>query len=315
MTHHIVHIKASIKQLGKLRKGHKVRISAGVEGKGFNLLVDPDKYDTISRTFNRGKGVQIQLSPQEILANQEASPSMEGSGIFGKKFDRFLERNGMRDVAYKLGDVAKPYVKTALLGGIAAGTAGLAGLSTFGSGGTLAPLAAYLPAAGAGAAYLANDYLDSPDKYHNMYSSNVGGPKNPYASASLAGQVAENHLLKKLNEETGHKYGALSSAAIANAAAHKARAEMSNTFIGKQVSQLPNSTIADDPFAPPSRTYSGFGLHRKPKGLIGIHSSFVTSQSHLPPALISQPFSANFQFQHTLPPAYQKFSRGGGLYA
>ena len=118
-----------------------------------------------------------------------------------------------------------------------------------------------------------------------------------------------------MSEETGNHYGALSSAAIANAAAHKARAEMSNTTIAKQLSQLPNSSIADNPFAPPSRQYVGWGLHRKSKGEIGIHSSFVTSQSHLPPALLSQPFSANFQFQHTLPPAYQKFSKGGGLYA
>ena len=28
-------------------------------------------------------------------------------------------------------------------------------------------------------------------------------------------------------------------------------------------------------------------------------------QSILPPALQSQPYSANFQFQHTLPPQYQ----------
>ena len=74
----------------------------------------------------------------------------------------------------------------------------------------------------------------SPDKYHNMYSSNVGGPKNPYASASLAGQVAENHLLKRLNEKTGNNYGDLSTAAIANAAAYKSRVEMSNTSVGKQ---------------------------------------------------------------------------------
>ena len=59
MTHHIVHIKASPKQLSKLRKGHKVRISAAVEGEGFNLLVDPSRYDTLSRTFNRGKGMEI----------------------------------------------------------------------------------------------------------------------------------------------------------------------------------------------------------------------------------------------------------------
>ena len=310
MTHHIVHIKASPKQLSKLRKGHKVRISAAVEGEGFNLLVDPSRYDTLSRTFNRGKGMEIQLTPQEIVANQA---HMEGNGIFGKRFDRFLEKRGLRDAAYRVGDKLKPAFKSAVMGGIAAGTAGLAGLSTFGSGGTMAPLAAYLPAAGAGAAYLANDYIDNPDKYHNMYTSNAGGTRNPNAAATLAGQVAENYALKRLNQETGNNYGNLSAAAIANAAAHKARAEMNDTSVGKQLTQFSNSTINDNPYAPRSR-FTGHGLHRKSKGEIAIHSSFVTSQSHLPPALLSQPFSANFQFQHTLPPAYQKFSKGSGMY-
>jgi hypothetical protein len=53
------------------------------------------------------------------------------------------------------------------------------------------------------------------------------------------------------------------------------------------------------------------GLHRKSKGEIGSMGRFVVGQvEHLPQALLSQPFSANFQFQHTLPPAYQKFSKG-----
>ena len=220
MTHHIVHIKASPKQLSKLRKGHKVRISAAMEGEGFNLLIDPSRYDNLTRTFSRGKGMQIQLSPQEIVANQH----IEGNGIFGKRFDRFLEKRGLRDAAYRVGDRLKPAFKSAVMGGIAAGTAGLAGLSTFGSGGTLAPLAAYLPAAGAGAAYLANDYIDNPDKYHDMYSTNAGGPRNAHAAANLAGQVAENYALKRINQETGTNYGNLSTAAIANAAAHEARA-------------------------------------------------------------------------------------------
>ena len=33
------------------------------------------------------------------------------------------------------------------------------------------------------------------------------------------------------------------------------------------------------------------------------------------PALQSQPFASNYQFQYTLPPQYQKFARGSGLYA
>ena len=329
MSHHMVHIKASPKQLAKLRKGHKVRISPAMEGTGCNLLIDPDRFSVVSRTFNKGKGMEIQLTPQEILTNQEASPHMEGTGIFGKRFDRFLERRGLRDVAYKIGDELKPAFKTAVLGGIAAGTAGLAGLSTFGSGGTLAPLAAYLPAAGAGAAYYANQYIDNPDKFHNMFSSNAGGPKNAHAAATLAGQMAQNEILKKINQETGNNYGALSQANLENAIAHKARATMEKSTIGNQLLQLPNSSIPQpQSFQPrsrgstsPPRRIGGFGLHKhhncmrggslsKSKADIGLSGSFVSAQQHLPQALLSQPFSANFQFQHTLPPAYQKFSRG-----
>jgi hypothetical protein len=329
MSHHLVHIKASAKQLSKLRKGHKVRISPAVEGTGFNLLIDPDRYSVVSRTFNKGKGMEIQLSPQEILTNQEATPHMEGTGIFGKRFDRFLEKRGLRDVAYKVGDQLKPAFKTAVLGGIAAGTAGLAGLSTFGSGGTLAPLAPYLAGLGAGGAYLANDYIDNPNKYHDMLSSNAGGPRNPHSASTLAGQMVQNELLKKLNQETGNNYGALSQANIENAIAHKARASMEKSTIGNQLRQLPNSTIPELT-QPISRSYSnldmsafgrGFGLHKhhncmrggslsKSKADIGLHGSFVSAQQHLPQALLSQPFSANFQFQHTLPPAYQKYSKG-----
>jgi hypothetical protein len=60
---------------------------------------------------------------------------------------------------------------------------------------------------------------------------------------------------------------------------------------------------------------SGRGLHhrKREKASIGCGASMVASKAHLPPALISQPFSANFQFQHTLPPAYARYSKGGGL--
>jgi hypothetical protein len=265
------------------------------------------------------------------MGNQEAAPRMEGTGIFGPKFDRFLQKRGLRDTAYRLGDKLKPAFKTAVMGGIASGAAGLAGLSTFGSGGTLAPLAAYIPAGAAGLAYMANEYIDNPDKYHNMYSSNIGGPRNVNAAASLAGQVAQNEVLKKLNQETGNKYGYLSEANVANAAAHKARAGMEKATIGNQLMQMPNSATAslnapasrsydttDDPYsvpsrksAPPRKIRIGTGLHRKSKGEIGSMGRFVVGQGDsLPPALLSQPFSANFQFQHTLPPAYQKFSKG-----
>jgi hypothetical protein len=41
-------------------------------------------------------------------------------------------------------------------------------------------------------------------------------------------------------------------------------------------------------------------------GNVGLNGGSIMMQN---PALQSQPYGANFQFQHTLPPQYQKFSR------
>lgn len=73
-------IKASPKQLSKLRNGHKVRISRDVEGTGFNLIVNPANYNLATKAFGKGKGVMIALSNEELSANRE----VEGNGIFSK---------------------------------------------------------------------------------------------------------------------------------------------------------------------------------------------------------------------------------------
>jgi hypothetical protein len=45
------------------------------------------------------------------------------------------------------------------------------------------------------------------------------------------------------------------------------------------------------------------------KGSVGRNGGMLST--YTPPALVSQPFSANFQFQHFLPPQYQHFNTGG----
>lgn len=100
-------VSASLKQLSKLRNGHKVRITSG-EG---CLMVDPKKYDTMSRTFMRGKGMTVQLSPEEIVANRGV---MAGEGIFGPGFDKFLKKIGIKKQVYALGDAIKGPVKKAI---------------------------------------------------------------------------------------------------------------------------------------------------------------------------------------------------------
>ena len=62
-------------------------------------------------------------------------------------------------------------------------------------------------------------------------------------------------------------------------------------------------------YAEPMASMRARGLRHREKGSIGIHGNLLGGA--LPPALIPQPYSANFQFQHTLPPAYQHFARKG----
>lgn len=72
-------IKASPKQVARLRNGHKVRVSKpDVEGEGVNLIVRPETYHQVSRTFSRGKGTTLQLNPDELMA----SSKVEGKGLF-----------------------------------------------------------------------------------------------------------------------------------------------------------------------------------------------------------------------------------------
>ena len=72
-----IQIHASPKQLSKLRNGHVVTVKRPMAGEGFSLLVDPAKYQLMSRTFEGGKGLRISLAPNEI----QASSQIQGSGL------------------------------------------------------------------------------------------------------------------------------------------------------------------------------------------------------------------------------------------
>lgn len=80
----VVSIDASPKQLSRLRNGHRVRIKQSMSGSGINLIVDPSKFDAISRSFSKGSAYQVQLSPDELAANKTAmmEGQIEGQGIF-----------------------------------------------------------------------------------------------------------------------------------------------------------------------------------------------------------------------------------------
>lgn len=112
-----ISIDASAKQLSRLRNGHRVRIKKAVSGMGFNLLVDPSKFDTATKCFAKGSAYQIQLSPDEIMANKSAIPTMEGQGIFAggkvsvtgglKKLGSMVVRGATSDDAKRAAKVGK----------------------------------------------------------------------------------------------------------------------------------------------------------------------------------------------------------------
>ena len=120
-----------------MRNGHKVRVGSGLG----QLVVSPDRYDAMERTFRKGKNMTISLSPEELMANREIG----GEGIFGPGFDRFLKKIGIKKQVYALGDKIKGPIKKAINAFVdkapaALGTAGAA-LATAVGQPQLAPLA------------------------------------------------------------------------------------------------------------------------------------------------------------------------------
>lgn len=121
-------------------------------------------------------------------------------------------------------------------------------------------------------------------------------------------------LLEKINELTGQKLGALAKSNLVQSGARTLRANMERVF-SNGLAQIPTGSGL---FAAPG----GGGLH--PRHHLAHHSRKMVERSSIgasgnllgmPPALMSQPYSANFQFSSHLPPAYaNQIKSGRGLY-
>jgi hypothetical protein len=305
-----VAISVSSKQLSKLRNGHKVRVKKPMEGEGICLVVSPENYSIIDRTFSKGKGGEIALGADELMANRNLSPEdhqkmasamgmVSGSGIFGKKFDRavgkLIGKNARREI-YKRAEEYKPLIKGGITTGLTAGAASLGAMNP--------ALIPYLPMAVGGLSSLAYDYLDRPSYYQGDTVK-----KN-------AKRYANDKALEMLNEELGTNMGNMSRAGVESALANKLQAQQAEETYRRDV--LGYGLYAG---GSGSGLYAGGGLGlglglgmcggrvrpmSRTGGNVGLNAGMVNK---MPPALQSQPYGANFQFQHTLPPSYQKFSR------
>ena len=210
---HALQIDASPSQIRRLHKGHRVRVKKGT---GFELLVHPQTYSIVTRSFNKGKGSEIQLSPEEIEMNKGISKAI------------------------------------------------------------------------------------SPEAHNPPLQPGV-----TMAGKGLRDIASHVQLADKLNEHLGTNYGYLSRAGLDNAIAGTKSAALAKMGIDARFSSAPYASIPLGTPGPHSRMVGG----QLEKGTIGRNGGMLST--YTPPALVSQPFSANFQFQHFLPPQYQHFNTGG----
>lgn len=110
----VIKIVLSPAQKTKLRKGMKIRINKKnkpvIEGAGIYMLVKPENYNVLTKTFEGSRGREFKLDEEELNINQnpegiqdeEVKEVIEGSGLFSrirrgfkklKKFYREKVRN------------------------------------------------------------------------------------------------------------------------------------------------------------------------------------------------------------------------------
>ena len=223
----------SRKTLGKMRRGEKVLIK---QGEGMNLIIHPSRYNLITKTFMRGKGVHIVLTPEEREHNDmsESDSDKESESDSDKEEGKGLYATG---------------------GG--------------------------------------------------LYASG-GHPPPSRAIATIGAKRWNEPPNRNLQDATMGKNGAdnMSALMIHHSTQALHNIPLSHPSMGMGLTAGMGLS-------------AGMGLrhhkYRHEKGSVGIHGSLLMG-GRLPPALTSQPYSSNFQFGHTLPPAYQHFAKSGSGY-
>jgi hypothetical protein len=146
----------------------------------------------------------------------------------------------------------------------------------------------------------AKGYLDNPEG--RGFVSNIGGTNGSavHRARTLAEQVEQQRAMDALNLATGMNtgYSGRANLAVAKSMADRAKFISSGVKEATAGMGMGGMGMARSRLASDIESASRF---RKSGGQIG-----AKGQAVLPPALQSQPYSENFQFQFTLPPAFQR---------
>jgi len=139
--------------------------------------------------------------------------------------------------------------------------------------------------------------------------------RRAYMTPSQYGGALDNDILEKINEYTGQHLGHLARSSVVQAGARMLRGNMEGAFTrGLHNAPMLGYGLTAEP------SMGGYGIMAEPSGgrmrrrevaSVGMGGNLLG----MPPALMSQPYSANFQFGSRLPPAYQhQINSGYGLY-
>lgn len=313
---HVLTIQGSPTQARKLKRGQAVRIK---QGTGFNLVVSPGTYHLASRAFDKGKGVTVKLSQPEIDANRSFNPEdqesvqalhgeMTGRGLFsslGKVLGPVLKPLGK--VLKPLAPVLKPLAKAGL--GKAFDIAGSVLGNVPGVGMIAKPLLGELQKGienkveGMG--------LYAGRGYKGLFTPVGGASGGRIRQASLMDFPEVRKAVERTKQQAGSNFSGpidLRTSTLGYAHANAARSAMQKDAIDSRRQSNPNPSYSDEPFAPKSRGYGLRSYTPQPyhRSIIGNGGGQL---NYMPPALISQPFSANYQMQHFLPVQFQSFNR------
>ena len=114
----VAELKLSPAQRKKLCKGEKIRLNPQkqkMEGKGLYVLVEPEKYNAMTKAFDTNRGLMFQLSGKEIEVNSnpEMIEDQEVKEVLmnGEGFFQDLERKAKKTVK-KVGKTVKKVGKT-----------------------------------------------------------------------------------------------------------------------------------------------------------------------------------------------------------
>ena len=345
---HVLTIEGSPTQVRKLKKGQSVRIK---QGKGFNLIVHPNTYKLASRAFNKGKALQVKLTPEEININKQASENpeilnqaeevhgeMTGKGLFSF-IGKILKPLGkvLRPVLKPLAPVLKPLAKAGLgkvfdvAGSMLGNVPGPIGMLAKPLLGELQKgIESKVDSAGNGL-YAGRGMYDSSLGYRGGASARGFGIMSEMSKLAKAQrgaglmdfpEVRKAHERQKIRADNNFSgFGDLRRASEGYYKANKQRSDMNADHYNTRLSQNPRPSYEDEQFAPRSRGY-GFVPEPFSRSITGRGGGMLQAEFY-PPALVSQPYSANYQMSHFLPIQYQPYNRsmhepfsrnGNGLY-